>query len=250
MNRHVARLITAALTGCLALAVATPATAQDDTTPERGASRTDEQRFAELRERCQAAVGQRLDSLARTRASIDGVAAVTEAHDAAIAAIVGDTEARLTALDRELSTATDRVTVTTLCATIAPDHRVYLVVLPQAHLTVGTDRVEAGVGIGRSMIGELDTAITAAGRAGADVTAAQAHRDASLEHLAAAEAATDGTADDVLAVTPASFDDGNGAEVLDIARDELRQARAELAAAEEAGAAAVAALREALADLD
>jgi hypothetical protein len=74
---------------------------------------------------------------------------------------------------------------------VASGYRVYLVVLPQTHLTVAADRIDAGVGIGRDLVDGLDTA-----------------------------------------------------------RSDLRRARAEPAAAEEAGAAAVNALRDARADLE
>jgi hypothetical protein len=121
--------------------------------------------------------------------------------------------------------ATDGATVVRLCSTVAPDYRVYLVVLPQTHLTIGGDRAQAGAELGDTVIDTFDDAIAAAADAGADV------------------------ADSVLSVTPASYNTGSGETVLDGARVHLRNAHSELHAAAADGAAAAKALRAALGDL-
>lgn len=247
MTRTIPKLATAALIGCLSLGLAAPATAQDEPPSEEAG--IEDAGHRDLRVRCLEAIDRRLDDLARAQARIDGVQAITPAHEAAIDDIIDSTQSALTRLDDQVEAADDPATLVQLCAIVAPDHRVYLVVLPQAHLTVGADRAQAGAEIGYAVIDTLDTAIAEAEAAGADVTDAVMYRDQSLAHLEAADAANDGVAASVLSVTPDSFNTGNGSAVLAAARGRLRTAHDELDGAEKAALAAGEALREALGDL-
>ena len=63
--------------------------------------------------------------------------------------------------------------------------------------------------------------------------------DQAEAHLAAADLADDGVADSVLAVTPASWNDGPGRTTLDDARTSLRTAHQELKSASDDGRAAM-----------
>ena len=247
MTRNIPRLATAALIGCLSLGLAAPAMAQDEPPPEEAG--TEEAVHREPRARCLEAIDRRLDSLARAQARIDEVQAITPLHEAAVDDIIDSTQSGLTRLSNQVEAADDPATLVRLCATVAPDYRVYLVVLPQAHLTVGADRAQAGAEIGYAVIDTLDTAIAEAEAAGADVSDAVMYRDRSLAHLEAADAANDGVAASVLSVTPDSFNTGNGGAALAAARVRLRNAHDELDGAEQAALAAGEALRDALGDL-
>ena len=135
----------------------------------------------------------------------------------------------------------------------------YLVVLPQTHLTVSADRVDLraqgrklgdrhgrAVARGDELLAHLDEAIAAAAEAGADVTAAEALRDDAAVHLASASAGVAGAADQVLTVTPSSWNDGDGQSVIENTRAAVRTAHAEIKDGIEDGHAAIEAVRAAL----
>ena len=236
----------AVLVACLSLSIAAPAMAQDEPAPDGEAT---EHSLPDLKRRCHEAIDKRLDDLAKAQFRIEQADALTPAHEVAVDRIIDATQTGLTVLQNQVEAATEPPVVIRLCATVAPDYRVYLVVLPQAHLTVGADRSQVAVRVGSEVIDQLDVALVRAADAGVDITEAQALRDQALIHLDAANAANDGVADAVLAVTPASFNDGDGAAVLDQARADLRTTHAELKAGSEDAKAAAAALRDAIGDV-
>ena len=246
MKRTFPKLAMAAAIGCLSLGLAAPAIAQDD----GSAAETEEQRHAGLKHRCQAAIDQRLDHLAVAQAKVQRADALTVRHEAAIDDIIDRSQSGLTLLSAQIEAASDPSVVVGLCAQIAPDFRVYLVVLPQTHLTVAADRSQAAADGGVVALVTLDEAIARAADAGADVTAAQGFRDDAAGHLAAADAANDGVADAVLGVTPAGYNDGDGAAVLNRSRGQLRTTQEELRGAHQSAAAAVQALRDAVGALN
>ena len=240
MKRTIPKLATATIASCLVLGLATPAMAQDD------AAGGEEHRHPDLKAHCQEAIDQRLDHLAHTQSRVDEVLTLSEAHEAAIDDIIDGTQSGLTLLANQVESAADRPTAIELCSTVAPDYRVYLVVLPQTHLTLGADRAQVSAEVGYAVINQIDDAIAKAAAAGADVGDAQMYRDQSLAHLQAADKANDGVADSVLAVTPTSYNEGTDIPVLEEARTSLRLAHAELEGANETGIAAAKALRDAL----
>ncbi|MDW3220886.1 MAG: hypothetical protein R8F63_19965 [Acidimicrobiales bacterium] len=245
MKSRFPTLAGALLVGCLTLGLANPAMAQDDVEPEADAESA-EHSLPDLKRACHEAIDKRLDDLARAQARVEHVVALTPAHELAIDGIIDSTQTGLTVLQNQVEAADEPQAVIRLCATVAPGYRVYLVVLPQTHLTVGADRSQAAVRAGSDVIDQLDEALERAEAAGVDISEAQALRDQSLIHLDAANAANDGVADAVLAVTPQSFNDGVGGPVLDAARSDLRTTHAELEAASDDAKAAAAALRDAL----
>ena len=171
---------------------------------------------------------------------------MTAEHASTINTIIDSTEAGLAEQSVAIAAAEDHTELARLCAEIATEFRVYLVVLPQTHLTVGADRVDQAVGRGEELLARLDEAIAAAAEAGADVTEAQQLRDGAATHLADAAAGVLGTADTVLTVTPGSWNDGDGAAVIDASRTAVRNAHADITAGIEDGKAALEALRIAL----
>ncbi len=243
MPMFTSRLAAACVVGGLTLGFAGPAVAQDDTP----APSTD---LGDAAARCQEQIDRRLDDLATAQARVADVDALTDTHKATINSIIDGTEAGLAETSIAIDAATDRATLVDLCTSIATDFRVYLVVLPQTHLTVGADRVDAAVDRGDELVAELDAAIAAALEAGADVGPAQALRDEAVAHLAAASAGVDGAGDQVLTVTPASWNDGDGAPVIEGTRTAVRAAHAEIKAAIEDGHAAVESLRDARGTVD
>jgi hypothetical protein len=242
MKPRFPKLAITALTCVLTLGMTAPAIAQDvDEAPETG-----EHSLPGVKARCQEAIDERLDDAARAQAELNGITALTADHERALDDIIDRTQSGLTRLSNEIDAVTERPVVLRLCAQIAPGYRVYLVVLPQTHLTVAADRSQLATEIGYAVIDQLDEAITRAATVGADVTEAQAYRDTSLAHLEAADAANNGVADAVLAVTPDSYNHGDGRAVLEGARGHMRSAHSELQGSHVAGKAAAEALRDAL----
>lgn len=245
MNSRFTRLIAGAvLVGGVGLGVAAPAFAQEG----EGTVATAPSRDLEsLKARCLAAISQRQDALGRLESAIGSAENLTDAHEATIAGIVDNTQAGLDGLGGQISAATTPEELRDLCPKIATDYRVYLVVLPQGHMTIGADAVDAVVAKSADAFSRLDEAIAEAAAAGADVTEAQAHRDAAAALIAQADSAVDGLADSVLGVTPASYNDGSGKTVLDNARATLRTTKETLKNARNELKAAVEALRGATA---
>ena len=234
------RVLAAGLAAGLTLGIATPAIAQEE------APATDTETVAE---RCRAQIDRRLGDLATAEDRVAEIDALTADHAATITTIIDSTEAGLAAQSDAITAADDRAELAELCAEIATEFRVYLVVLPQTHLTAGADRVDQATTRGDELIAKLDSAIAAASDAGADVSAAQTLRDDAADHLTAAGASVAGVADQVLSVTPTSWNDGDGADVIDATRTAVRNAHAEIKAGIEDGRAAVEAVRAALSDI-
>lgn len=244
MTTRIPRLAGVFLAAGLLVGTAAPALADDDSTAE---TRTDDAAASHnLKERCQQAIERRLTDLAAAQVRVAGVDAVTDAHAATINSIIDTTEAGLSAHEADLDAEDDRLEIVRLCAEIATEFRVYLVVLPQTHLTVGADRVNAAGARGDALIAAFDDAVDAAIAAGADVAEAVELRDAAAAHLAAAIEQVDGAADAVLTVTPSSYNAGGGQTVISDTRSAVRAAHDELKDGIADGHAAIKALREAL----
>ena len=133
-----------------------------------------------------------------------------------------------------------------LCAEIAIEFRVYLVVLPQTHLTVGADRVDLAVDRGDALVEAFDVAVEAAIEAGADVTDAVTYRDKAVAHLEAAEASVVGVADEVLMVIFFLYNVGFGQTVITDTRAAVRGVHSEIKEGIADGQTAIEKLREAL----
>ncbi len=237
------------LVGGLAVGTATPALAED-AEPDPRTEGADSLSVEELKARCQQAIDRRLDDLAAGQARLDGAETLTDAHENTLDGIIDSTESGLAQLSDDLAGAEDRAIIAGLCAQIAPDYRVYLVVMPQSFITAGADRADAAAARGHTLLTTFDDAAEAAIEAGADIDDAIALRDQAAAHLAAAESSNSGVADAALGVTPASYNEGSGAAALDDMRSTLQSVRDELTAAIEDGRAAAEALRDAIHDLE
>jgi hypothetical protein len=245
MKTRIPRIAGAVLAGSLTLGVAAPAMAQD--APAQETARHGD--LDSLKAKCNEAIERRLRDLGAATERLDNAEVLTEAHEATLDGIIDGSTGALTALHADISAADNLAMTLRLCPTIASAHRMYVVVLPQAHLTLGADRSAAAVNIGEGVVDRFDEAVEKAIEAGADVTEAVALMDQAEAHLAAADDADDGVADSVLAVTPASWNDGPGQAALEAARASLRSAHSELKAANEHARAALRALRDAVDDV-
>lgn len=246
MTTRTTRIAGALLAGTLTLGFAAPALAQEEA-PVEEAERHYE--LDALKAKCDRAIERRLGDLATATRRLDEVGTLTDAHEATLDGIIAATVAGLTDLRSEIAAAPDVPSTLRLCSTIASGYRVYLVVLPQAHLTVGADRSDFAIDLSEALVVEFDEAVERAIEAGADVTEAVALMDQAEDHLDAADVANDGVADSVLGITPQSWNDGPGKAALEAARASMHTTHSELKAANEDGKAALRALRDAVADV-
>ena len=234
MPTRLPRIATAVLAGSLALGVASPALAEETTEDPT------------LAERCLDQIDRRIGDLGTAKSRAQNATALTDSHLGTITSIIDSTEAGLGELAVAIEATDDRATLVELCTSIATDHRVYLVVLPQTHLAIGADRVEAATDRGDELIATFDAAVDAAIQAGADVTEAVALRNDAAAHLADAATTAAGVGDQVLTVTPSSWNDGPGQTVIQDSRTAVRSGHEDIKAGIQDGKAAIEALRAAI----
>lgn len=180
-------------------------------------------------------VDRRLDTIAVLETVVDRAAPLTDAHQAALEAILADSAAGLRALRGEIEADTTLAALREDISAIATELRIYLLVVRQVHLVVAADAVEATVDRFGGAIDSLEAAIARAEADGRDVTEAKRFLAGLVEDVAAADAVVDGVADRVLPLTPADWNDGTAEPVLRAARQAIVEARGHL---REAGAAA------------
>lgn len=126
---------------------------------------------------------------------------------------------------------------------IATDYRVYLLVVPQVHLTRGADAESAAAGRLTNLAGRLQELITFAQSQGRDVTAAKVALGAMNTDIGDAQGQLAGLSGKILALTPADWNGGTAAPVLNGARASEKSAHDELVAARNEAKAVIAALK-------
>jgi hypothetical protein len=126
---------------------------------------------------------------------------------------------------------------------IASDYRVYLLVVPQVHLTRGADAESAAASRLTTLAGRLQDLITFAQSQGRDVTAAKAALAAMITDISDAQGQLSGLSAKILVLTPADWNGGTAAPVLNGARASEKSAHDELVAARNEAKAVIAALK-------
>ena len=241
------KAIAAVLVAGLTFGLAAPAFAQGTTVTDRGSATDVDARNA--KERCIQAIDNRLDTLAKTQARLDEASFVTEDHASSLNGIISSTDAGLRTLRDKIDTSEDPRETLDLCRSIGPDFRVYLVVVPQARLTAAADKIDSTQGRIDDLTAKFDIAADRAKEAGADVSEAVDLRNRAVQQFNDAIALVDGVGDSVIAVTPASFNEGPGADTLDVARESVRTSAGQMKSAWQTGNDAVQALKDAIAAL-
>lgn len=191
--------------------------------------------------RCE--IDRRLDTLEKLQQAVDTSKALTDAHEAALEAVIGSTRSGLTALRVEIDAATTVPALREDLRRIAEEFRVYVLVGRQVRLVIGDDTVAAAVTKAEASAARVRAAVDAAETAGKDVAASRAHLATMTKAIAAAAKAVEGDATAVLAQTPARWNAGDAKPVLDAARASIREARSSLRIALREGRSAMADLR-------
>lgn len=173
-------------------------------------------------------IDRRLATIERLNTVVDTSRALTDAHQAALEAILDGSAAGLRALRAEIEADTTVPELREDIRSIFEDFRIYALVTRQVWLVNGDDLVDAaGARLGQAA-DRLAAAIAQAEANGKDVTEARAHLAAMQAAIADALAAVDGDAEAVLDLTPADWNAGTASPILRAARESIAAARADL----------------------
>ena len=222
-----------------ALAVATTAPAV--ASPTTGMTQA---RMTLLKERGHLAIQRRLNELDRLTALVNGATHLTSSDRSTLLSKLSSDRSGLQSLDTKIQGDTDGRTLRNDLASIVTGYRIYVLVAPQVHIVVASDRIAAFVSLGNTIAAKIQAKIDAEKGNGKDVKAAQAALDDMKKQLADASAAVAGVASSVIALTPSGYP-GNRTTLLD-ARSSILTARAHLVEARADAHAAVNALASAL----
>lgn len=244
-------LLVVAMAALMTLAAPAAVFAQTGERPSRALAESDIDRLGtgdvdSVKERAQAAIDRRLETIDRLRERITSHPHVTGSHQGELLGELGRSEAGLNALAAQIRQAETIEELRELVPKIAADFRIYLVVAPKVHQVLGSETVVAiGDRLDEANI-SLGDWIARAIEAGVDVTEAQAHFDDMLAETAAAVALGAPVAGAVLPLAPADWPDPAGS-VLEQGRADLMEAREFLRAARDSARETFQALRAAFA---
>lgn len=261
MNRTLQRLLATAATGLVlagtlgagtALAApAAPAPVSDPAAARAGVDRCAPLRVTARAEptvanlqavgRCE--IDRRLETLANLQAAVDASTALTDAHEAALDAILASTSSGLRALRAEIDGDTTVEALRADISRIFEDFRVYALVARQVWLVKAADTVVVTTPRFDTTADRLEAAIARAEASGKDVRDARTHLATMIASVAKAESAVDGVAPAVLVLTPAAWNAGTAGPVLKDARESVRDAHVALRQAMKAARAVLADLR-------
>lgn len=218
----------------LAVATTTPAVARPTTNTMTPA------RMTYLKARGHLAIERRLNEIDRLTALVNGASHLTSSNRSTLLSKLSSDTSGLQSLDTKIQGDSDATTLRRDLASIVTAYRIYVLVAPQVHIVVASDRIAAFVALGDSIVSKIQSKIDTAKAGGKDVKAAQAALDDMKKELADAAAATEGVASNVIALTPSGYP-GNRATLLS-ARSSILTARAHLVTARADAHAAVSAL--------
>ena len=223
------------IAAAVAVATTAPAVAGPRTTGMTQA------RMTYLKARGHLAIERRLNELDRLNALVNGAKHLTSTDRSTLLSKLSSSKTGLQALDTKIQGDTDGTTLHNDLQSIVTAYRIYVLVAPQVHIVVASDRIAALVALGNSIAAKIQAKIDAAKGNGKDVKAVQAALDDMKRQLADAMAAINGVADEVIALTPSGYP-GNRSMLLN-ARSSILNARAQLLKGREDAHTAVNALR-------
>lgn len=188
-------------------------------------------------------IGRRYVTLNRLEAAVIVAPFLTSGDRTALENEIDATRTGLQGLKTTIDADTTVDALKTDLPKIASDYRVYLLVVPQVHLTRGADAESAASGRLTALATRLQELITFAASHGKDVTAANAALAAMKTDIGDAQGQLTGLSGKILALTPADWNDGTAAPILNGARASEKSAHDELVAARNEAKAVVAALK-------
>ena len=184
--------------------------------------------IADLRAFGDCEINRRFATLTATQAKVNASKFLTSSDAAALTGEISSTTAGLTSLKAKIDADTDVKVLRADIVKIATDYRVYLLVVPQAALTMAADAVVASQTKFSELNTDLVAAIAKAKAAGKDTAAAQSDLDAMNASVAAAVALAQPVPGAVLPLTPAQYNGGTAGPILKSSRTALGTARNDL----------------------
>lgn len=207
------------------LASATPAPAPSRTAAAQAAS------VSTIAQRCTNAITARLTQLDQLKGQVASAADLDPAHRSTLTTELTDERSGLVSLQGQITAATTRTQLATLCPQIVTGFRVYVLETPKAHLTIAADREAV---ISNKLTGiatKLQGIMTKAQGNGKDVGQAPELLADMQAKLAAASSAAGGVPGSILGLTPAQYNGGTAKPVLESARNSVVTARGDLLSA-------------------
>ena len=189
------------------------------------------ERFLEnLKDRAEQAIETRLDTIERATEALVDAEHLTDDHERQLLHELSSSAAGLTELGREIEAAETIAEVWELIPRIFEDYRIYVVVVPKAHLVVVADTMAAVIDRIEVVEGSLQGAIDRLKEAGFDTSEAEEALAGMTESLRQAEALASAVPDSVLPVQPSDWPDP-AQGVLEGAHSDLRSARSHIESA-------------------
>jgi hypothetical protein len=191
-------------------------TATSTVTPSPGTSKTGRTGTGKtgnvvdpLKQTCEAAIDQRLTSLADLRGKVSGSTYLTAGNKATLLGEIAAETSGLAALRVKIAGDTDRPTLVADCKSIVEQYRVYMLMIPQAHLMIASDAAAAIAQKLTDLAARLQADIEKARSAGKDTVGAE--RDlhnltAAISAGTTAAAAVDGLVNFALPLNPAEYE--------------------------------------------
>jgi hypothetical protein len=179
-----------------------------------------------IKQHCEAAISRRLTSLSDLQNRVGGASVLTAAHRSALLGIIGSDRSGLSALEAKIAADTSASQLRADCQDIVTGYRVYVLVVPQVHLTIAADRVDFVDDKIQGLHGKLEVALQGCSAGPAECQAAEQAFDDLQSKVRQSNQAVAGVAAEVLGLTPAGYP-GNAA-VLDAARTSVQNAHTAL----------------------
>lgn len=201
-----------------------------------------------LKDRAEAAIENRLDTIERVSEALQDAEYLTEEHERVLLNELGSSSDGLTALGREIEAAETLAELGELIPKIFEDYRIYAIVVPKAPLVAVADAIEAASGRVEVVSEALQDAIDRVREAGFDTSEAEEALAALVASLGEATALAGPVPDKVLPLRPADWPDP-AQSVLEGAHGDLRSARDHLESAVRSAHETARILRDLLRDM-
>ncbi len=179
-----------------------------------------------LKLRCENAISRRLTFLGDLQGRVNSASVLSAQHKSALLQIIGGDHSGLTALDTKIESETSPSQLRADCRDIVTGYRVYVLVGPQAHLTIAADRVDFVDTKLQGLYGRLSAALQRCSASPAQCQAAEQAFDDLQSKVRQSSQAVAGVASEVLALQPAGYPANE--PTLDAARTSVETAHAAL----------------------
>ena len=173
-------------------------------------------------------INRRLTTLSALATRVSGSKVLTTGDASALSSEISSTVSGLNSLKATIDAETSATALRADIAKIATQFRVYVLVVPQVNLVNAADGVLASQARFADVNTRLSARIAKAQAAGKDVSAAQTSLDAMNAKVSAAVALATGLSAKLLPLTPADYNGGTAAPILNSARSSLGTARNDL----------------------